>query len=109
MTITEMPSYRVEDAQAALWFGRGPSGWGDVVRQVNTEAPASAASMIQAAGLAWHVEQHPLEAVTDGERLPVPRVVANVRSDTRAVLGVVGEGYERCRTRLRSPSATRSP
>ena len=27
-------------------------------------------------------------------RVPVPRVVANVRSDTRAVLGVVGEGYE---------------
>ena len=26
--------------------------------------------------------------------MPVPRVVANVRSDTRAVLGVVGEGYE---------------
>src|SRR4051812_31234371 len=50
--------------------------------------------MTQPAGLAWQVEQHPLEAVTDGERLPVPRVVANVRSDTRAVLGVVGEGYE---------------
>ena len=27
-------------------------------------------------------------------RLPVPRHVANVRSDTRAVLGVVGDGYE---------------
>src|SRR4051812_49545994 len=50
--------------------------------------------MTQPAGLAWQVEQHPLEAVTDGERLPVPRAVANVRSDTRAVLGVVGEGYE---------------
>src|SRR4051812_50128951 len=50
--------------------------------------------MTQPAGLAWQVEQHPLEAVTDGERLPVPRVVANVRSDTRDVLGVVGEGYE---------------
>src|SRR5437763_12630816 len=27
-------------------------------------------------------------------RVAVPRHVANVRSDTRAVLGVVGEGYE---------------
>ena len=59
------------------------------------------AAMIATAGLAWTVEQHPLEAVLgnpeDGggsERVPVPRVVANVRSDTRAVLGVVGEGYE---------------
>ena len=56
--------------------------------------------MIDAAGLAWAVEQHPLEAVLanrsadDPARVPVPRVVANVRSDTRAVLGVVGEGYE---------------
>ena len=56
--------------------------------------------MIAAAGLGWTVEQHPLEAVLaigeDGSRLrvPVPRHVANVRSDTRAVLGVVGEGYE---------------
>jgi len=39
-----------------------------------------------------------LEAVIDGEyqpmRVSVPRHVANVRSDTRAVLGVLGEGYE---------------
>jgi hypothetical protein len=27
-------------------------------------------------------------------RVPVPRHVANVRSDSRAVLGIVGEGYE---------------
>jgi len=56
--------------------------------------------MIDAAGLVWTVEQHPLEAVLgtpdggDPSRVPVPRVVANVRSDTRAVLGVVGKGYE---------------
>ena len=56
--------------------------------------------MIDAAGLAWTVEQHPFEAVLSdrggGEptRVPVPRVVANMRSDTSAVLGVVGEGYE---------------
>jgi phage/plasmid-like protein (TIGR03299 family) len=54
--------------------------------------------MIAAAGLDWAVEQHPLEAVVEREyqalRVRVPRHVANVRSDTRAVLGVVGEGYE---------------
>ena len=54
--------------------------------------------MVAAAGLDWTVEQHPLEAVLQREyqavRVPVPRHVANVRSDTRAVLGVVGDGYE---------------
>jgi phage/plasmid-like protein (TIGR03299 family) len=54
--------------------------------------------MITAAGLDWRVEQHPLEAVVESDseslRVPVPRHVANVRSDTRAVLGVVGDGYE---------------
>ena len=50
--------------------------------------------MVAAAGLDWTVEQHRLEAVVAAERVPVPRQVANVRSDTRAVLGVVGEGYE---------------
>ncbi len=58
-----------------------------------------AAAMIDAAGLAWTVEQHPLEAVLDREcgsrrGFRCRAYVANVRSDTRAVLGVVGEGYE---------------
>jgi phage/plasmid-like protein (TIGR03299 family) len=99
MTTTETTSYRIEDARSALWFGRWPGGWGDVVHGVEPGEGCSAGAMIDAAGLAWAVEQHPLEAVLgdpDGEpsRVPVPRVVANVRSDTRAVLGVVGEGYE---------------
>ena len=100
MTTTETTSYRIEDARSPLWFGRWPGGWGDVVHGVEPGAGSSAAAMIDAAGLAWTVEQHPLEAVLgnpDGgepSRVPVPRVVANVRSDTRAVLGVVGEGYE---------------
>ena len=100
MTTAETAGYRVEDATSALWFGRWPSGWGDVVHGVDPGEARSAAAMIGAAGLAWSVEQHPLEAVLgsrDGDepgRVPVPRVVANVRSDTQAVLGVVGEGYE---------------
>ena len=100
MTTTETTSYRVEDARSPLWFGRWPGGWGNVVHGVEPGAGCSASAMINAAGLAWTVEQHPLEAVlgsrddSGAPRLPVPRVVANVRSDTRAVLGVVGEGYE---------------
>jgi phage/plasmid-like protein (TIGR03299 family) len=92
---TETTSYAVGDAER-LWLGRMPPAWGDVVRIV-PEA-RDAASMIAAAGLDWRVEQHPLEAVVEREyqtaRVPVPRHVANVRSDTATVLGVVGDGYE---------------
>jgi len=101
MTTTETTSYRIEDATSPLWFGRWPSGWGDVVHGAGKGEACSAAAMIDAAGLAWTVEQYPLEAVLaigeDGHptaRAHVPRVVANLRSDTRTVLGVVGEGYE---------------
>jgi phage/plasmid-like protein (TIGR03299 family) len=99
MTALATSSYRIEDARSALWFGRWPGAWGDVVHGVAPGAGTSAAAMIDAAGLAWTVEQHPVEAVLGSPesgpaRVPVPRVVANVRSDTRAVLGVVGEGYE---------------
>jgi len=100
MTTTETTSYPVEDATSPLWLGRWPGGWGEVVHGVEPGEGRSAGAMIDAVGLAWRVEQRPLEAVlgnpTGGEpsRVPVARVVANVRSDTRAVLGVVGEGYE---------------
>src|SRR5438034_2126435 len=98
MQTMEQPAHRIEDARAPLWFGSGLAAWGDVVRAVDPAATQSAAEMIAAAGLDWRVEQHPLEAVVEREyqsqRLPVPRHVANVRSDSRAVLGVVGEGYE---------------
>ncbi len=100
MTTTETTSYRIEDATSPVWFGRWPTGWGDVVHGAGQGEACSAAAMIDAAGLAWTVEQHPLEAVLgdrgggEPRRVPVPRVVANVRSDTGAVLGVVGEGYE---------------
>ena len=98
MQTFEQPAHRIEEATAALWFGSGPDAWGDVVRAVDPAATQSAAEMIAAAGLDWRVEQHPLEAVVEREyqstRLSVPRHVANVRGDTRAVLGVVGDGYE---------------
>jgi phage/plasmid-like protein (TIGR03299 family) len=87
-------SYTERDAER-LWLGRTPPAWGEVVRLVPEEA-RDAAAMIGAAGLDWRVEQHPLEAVVEREcqSVRVPRHVANVRSDTGAVVGVVGEGYE---------------
>ena len=98
MQTIDQPAHRIEDARGPLWFGRMPGGWGDTLRTIDPSAAQDAAAMIAAAGLDWTVEQHPLEAVVGGEyqtlRVPVPRHVANVRSDTRAVLGVVGEGYE---------------
>lgn len=98
MTTTETTGYAVADAERPLWFGGMPAAWGDVVRGVDPEQAQDAASMIAAAGLDWTVEQLPLEAVAEREyqsvRVPVPRHVANVRSDTRTVLGVVGKGYE---------------
>src|SRR5213596_226735 len=98
MQTLDQPAHRIEDARAPLWLGSGLAAWGDVVRAVDPAATQSAAEMVAAAGLDWSVEQHPLEAVVEREyqslRLPVPRHVANVRSDTRTVLGVVGDGYE---------------
>jgi phage/plasmid-like protein (TIGR03299 family) len=98
MQTIEQPAYRIEEAAAPLWFGSGPATWGDVVHEIDPKSTHSAAEMITAAGLDWRVEQHPLEAVVEREyqsvRVSVPRYVATVRSDTRAVLGVVGDGYE---------------
>jgi hypothetical protein len=98
MTTTEIGRHAIADARQPLWLGQMPGPWGDVVRGVSPDEAQDAASMIAAARLDWTVEQHPLEAVVEREyqalRLPVPRHVANVRSDTRAVLGVVGDGYE---------------
>lgn len=98
MQTIDQPAHRIDDAERPLWIGQTPGAWGDVLRTIDPNEAQDAAAMIAAAGLDWRVEQHPLEAVIGREyqslRVPVPRHVANVRSDTRAVLGVVGEGYE---------------
>src|ERR1700682_2168698 len=94
---TGQPTFRLDDARAPLWFG-GDAGWGGAVRTLAASARQNAEAMIAAADLGWKVEQHPLEAVVShgGEalRLAVPKHVANIRSDTRAVVGVVGDSYE---------------
>src|SRR3954453_21825514 len=94
---TQERTFRLDEARAPLWFGADAS-WDDAVRAVDPRATKSAEAMIAAAGLSWAVEQHLLEAVIDRsggvQRVPVPKHVANVRSDSGAVVGVVGEGYE---------------
>jgi phage/plasmid-like protein (TIGR03299 family) len=74
---------------AVFVTGRPPwHGLGTVVGEAQTSADA-----IQLAGLDWEVEQWPLLARKGGVEKPVGGRVANVRSDTNAVLGVVGNGY----------------
>jgi len=46
---------------------------------------------LQHARLQWTVEQEPLAIASTGA--PVPDMVANIRSDTRQVLGIVGADY----------------
>lgn len=101
MQTIERPPHRIDDAERPLWLGGMPRAWGDVLRAIDPNDAQDSASMIDAAGLGWSVEQCPLEAVLaigdDGyptRRAHVPRHVANVRSDTGAVLGVVGDGYQ---------------
>ncbi len=89
----------IVDATAPLWFGAGPAGWGDVLHAVRPSSSGhTSADVVAACGLAWTVEQHPVCAAIargDGTTLhtAVPRALANVRSDTGHVLGLVGDGY----------------
>ncbi len=111
MQTIDKTGLRIDDATSPLWLGTTPSAWGDVVHHVGATA-RTAAEVIEASGLGWTVEQHPVEAVIErpdepAARVLVPRVVANVRADTRAVLGVVGQGYESLQNRAALPSETR--
>lgn len=101
MQTIDQPAHRIDEAARPLWFGQLPRAWGDVLLTIDADEAHDAAAMIDAAGLGWSVEQCPLEAVLaigdDGyptSRAHVPRHVANVRSDTGAVLGIVGDAYE---------------
>jgi phage/plasmid-like protein (TIGR03299 family) len=99
ITTTPAPANAIDDATGPLWIGAGPKGWADVIHSVLPDDQRTAAEIVVACGLGWHVEQHPLYAIdtdTAGEetRRPVPRYLANVRSDTGRVLGVVGDSYQ---------------
>lgn len=53
--------------------------------------PATVAEALNAARMSWQVESAPVEVAGR----TVPGFAANVRSDTREVLGIVSEGYRR--------------
>lgn len=76
----------------AACFVTGKPAWhrlGTVVTSAQTSADA-----INLAGLNWTVEQWPMTASYGGTTIEVPNKLANVRSDTKAVLGVVGKTYK---------------
>jgi len=74
-------------AGAPAWHGLGT---------VVAQAPSTVGAL-EIAGLGWHVEKWPIRAHGEGARdglvLDATSHVATVRSDTRTVLGVVGEDY----------------
>ena len=78
----------------AAVFVTGEPAWhrlGTVIEQATTSAEA-----IGLAGLDWRVEQWPVRAFdpdNNSVEAGIPDTVANVRTDTKAVLGVVGRRY----------------
>ena len=78
----------------AAVFVTGETAWhrlGTVIEQAATSAEA-----IGLAGLDWRVEQWPVRAFdpdNHNTEAGIPDVVANVRTDTKSVLGVVGKRY----------------
>ena len=77
----------------AACFVAGTPPWhrlGTVVSEAQTSAEA-----IRLAKLDWTVEQWPVFARKDGVEKPVGDRVANVRSDTQAVLGVTHQLVEK--------------
>ena len=71
-------------AGVAAWHRLGTN-----VADIQTSADA-----IRLASLDWRVDQWPLVARRDGIEHEVPGRVANVRSDTGGVLGVVGRDHQ---------------
>ncbi len=63
------------------------------IRSVRPEEAKTSEDMLNEAGLNWTVEQLPVYAKTSEGMRKIPGRVANVRSDTRDALGVVGHGY----------------
>jgi phage/plasmid-like protein (TIGR03299 family) len=64
-------------------------GLGIVVEDAPTPTKA-----LKLAGLDWTVEQWPLHATKDRQRINLEEQVLNVRSDTQTPLGVVSTGYQ---------------
>jgi phage/plasmid-like protein (TIGR03299 family) len=78
----------------AAVFVTGEPAWHQLGRVI--ENAATSAEAIGLAGLDWRVEQWPVRAFdpdNNATEAGIPAFVANVRTDTQAVLGVVGKRY----------------
>src|SRR3990172_7974897 len=76
----------------AAVFVTGEAAWHRL--GVNVSEAQTSDAAIELAGLDWQVEAKSLAAaIGNGEWSPVLDRVANVRSDTNAVLGIVGRTY----------------
>lgn len=71
-------------AETRAWHGLGV---------ILPEAP-TLREAIEHANLGWTVEQRKLTTNFGGEQIVIPDQVANIRSDTHEVLGIVGDRYE---------------
>lgn len=60
---------------------------------VNVKEAQTSEAAIKLAGLDWNVDQLPVFAARDTDAYQAKGYVANVRTDTNAVLGIVGDGY----------------
>ena len=51
-------TYAINEATSLLWFGVGPSGWGEVLTTVQPGRDGrTTAEIVQTCGLGWRVEQ----------------------------------------------------
>jgi len=71
-------------SQEKAWHGLGI---------ILPDAPSLKEAM-EAANLGWTVEQRRLVTSYAGEQIEVPAQLANIRSDTSEILGIVGETYK---------------
>lgn len=85
-------SHEMESTDGAVYAGKPAwHGLGRVVENAPTPGKA-----LQLAGMGWQIIQAPLLAIAGNKHQPhieVPDHVANIRSDTREVLAVVGDGF----------------
>ena len=79
---------------AKMYFVGGGRNFGRVFKGVDPEAGLTTEEMLEQAGLNWTVEQRPIYHLTDHGYIEIGNRVANVRTDTEAVLGIVGNSYK---------------
>ena len=74
-----------------MFSGRGIVPWHDIGKVL--DGVLTSEDAIREAKLDWKVEQVPVYSANNWA-VPIPGYVANIREDTRDVLGIVGEKYQ---------------